>query len=1178
MKEILLFCDFKGKSLPIFDVLVGEGYITNTVNIENLAQHVTPECKDKIIVFLNISSEKITKNTLEKLQASNCSSILIVGNYPKIFQILPEPSETCTIDYLPCPEDYQEQVLFKIKQYEKTLTYKHKQEKKLNKLKKQLHSLEVTTSTTEHKYNTLFNKSYDAKFIADTNGLIINSNRSASKLLGYTQKELSKKKLQDLLPDDQKGKADSAIQQLIEEGNFTMKTCVYSKNGKRLLVEISGVVVNLSKSTIIQIIVKDVTKETEYFRDLLSKNRAIEATNEGILITDPNQPDNPIIYANPTFIKKTGYARRDVIGKSFDFLFGADTNTQTIQQIRQAITSSKPIKREILNYKKDGSPFWNLFSITPIFDENKKTVNFIGIVNDVTKHKQTVQQLEEYKKFFTMGTDMLCIAGLDGYIKKTNPVFSKTLGFSEKELLSKPFIEFVHPDDHDKTNKEVAKLAKGKLTLSFENRYVTKSGNYRLLKWNVKPDIKTGKLYATARDITEEKLISTTLKGLNTSQTLAHIGYWEWNIPKNKSVIWSNEQYKIYGFNQGEKISLSKFTNRIHPEDRDKILNQNWQASPPETTKSTEYRILHPEKGLRYIHSLAQGIASSDGTVYKVVGTDQDITKRKKAEIKLQESQQRWLSLFNNSNDIVQILDRDFTVLDINHMPQNLLNRGITGKQYLGSHYFDYVLNGREIKTKVIAALRKNSNAHFDREDEQADSSNYYFKCNLVPLMSEKGTEGYIVIETDVSDEKRNEKQLIESENKLNKAIVTAPIPIMIHDEDGKVYRISMGWKKYSGYTIEKIPTISEWTKKAFGTEQRVSKKYVDNLFTYNETINNGEQALKDSKGRKRIWNFFSTPLGYMENGKRLILSTAVDLTKSKSAENEIRRLNKNLEKKVLERTSELEEAFQNIKKTQSQLIQQEKMASLGLLTAGLAHEINNPMNFIYAGINNLERIINDVQPIINKYLKLKPGENHSEAIETINQEKNNTAFLEKINVIPELLSDIKLGAERATEVVKGLRTFSRLDQNEKKPYDIHEGLDSSIMLLQNKVTDKITIIKKYDTGIGLIKCFPSQLNQVFLNIISNAIEALEGKGRITIQTSIPYGKVVISIKDNGVGMNKKTKNRIFDPFYTTKEVGKGVGLGLSISYGIIEKHGGEILVISTPKQGTEFRIKLPLE
>ncbi len=280
------------------------------------------------------------------------------------------------------------------------------------------------------------------------------------------------------------------------------------------------------------------------------------------------------------------------------------------------------------------------------------------------------------------------------------------------------------------------------------------------------------------------------------------------------------------------------------------------------------------------------------------------------------------------------------------------------------------------------------------------------------------------------------------------------------------------------------------------------------------------------------------------------------------------------------ETVEELETALEDLKVTQSQLIHSEKMASLGSLIAGLAHEINNPLNFIYAGINNMSRIMNDILPILklHQQSEQKNGQSNKQ-IDSLQKTKTENKFDEKINSIPQLISDIKLGAERTSFIVRGLMTFTSSDKNVKKPYDIHEGLNSSLTLLQNRLTDSIVIKRKYDKNLGLIKCFPSQLNQVFWNILSNSIEAIEakgGKGKITIETGIPIGKPVISIKDNGIGMTKKVKRRIFDPFFTTKEVGKGVGLGLSISYGIIEKHGGEILVITTPKRGTEFRIILP--
>ncbi|MEQ9286062.1 MAG: PAS domain S-box protein [Cyclobacteriaceae bacterium] len=1129
--------------------------------------------KFQLIIICFSDKKKFTPSFWTKISKVKGTPLLILIDDDLEDSNIPE-LDGQMVDIMIRPSNHPALLLHKIKLFTSLSTQDLPGEKP--EAGQDIASLKSRLTNAEKKYRTLFNKSNDAQFIANIKGQILDSNQNASKLLGFTQKEFRNKSLRELHPNRQNNLSVRAVRELGEKGNFKLESHLLHKDGKKLTVEISGTTIDIKPEKIIQVAVKDITRERSILEELLTKNRAVESANDGILITDPHQPDNPIIYSNLNFQKITGYNKKDLIGKNCRILQGAETDQTTVQKLREAIKECKPIKCEILNYRKDGSSFWNLLSINPVFNDKNEVINFIGVQHDITDQKKASQELKDFEKFFSTGLELLCITGMDGYFKKVNPALKAALGYSNTELFSTPFIELVHPSDLKKSQKEVERLIEGKPTISVENRLRCKNGDYIYIQWNAIPDVKAQLMYATGRDVTAERIKSIALenseKGLNESQKLAHVGNWEWHIKSRKSLIWSREQYRIYGFKLTEKISTEKFLNRIHPEDRKILADQDWTKVLSSKAVKKEYRIVHPQKGIRHIYSLGLPIKNPDGEITKVIGTDQDITERKLFENQLRESQRKWHSLFNNANDVVQILDKDFSVLDINHLPPNLTQKGITSKTYIGSNYFEFVLNGREIWRSIVADLQSSGIAYFNR----IEGGKYYFKCNIIPLTSEGSTDGYIVIETDITEEKEQENKLIESENRLKTAIASAPIPLMIHDEDGKIYRISRGWEKYSGYSLDKIPTIERWTQFAFGEEQKVSKAYIDNLFAYNETINNGEAEITDNNGKKRTWNFHSTPLGYLDNGKRLILSTAVDLSKSKSAENEIKRLNKNLEKTVETRTRALQYALKNIRKTQAQLIQQEKMASLGLLTAGLAHEINNPMNFIYAGINNLERIVRDIKPVIELYRSLHKSNNVPDKLGEIAQLKSDCAFEEKINTIPELLGDIKLGAERTTEVVKGLRTFSRLDKNEKKPYNIHEGLDSSLMLLQNRITDDIIIKKKYNNKIGLVNCFPSQLNQVFLNILSNAIEAMDGKGKLTIETGLPFGKPVISIKDNGIGMTKKTKSKIFDPFYTTKEVGKGVGLGLSISYGIIEKHGGEIMVISAPKRGTEFRIKLP--
>ena len=285
------------------------------------------------------------------------------------------------------------------------------------------------------------------------------------------------------------------------------------------------------------------------------------------------------------------------------------------------------------------------------------------------------------------------------------------------------------------------------------------------------------------------------------------------------------------------------------------------------------------------------------------------------------------------------------------------------------------------------------------------------------------------------------------------------------------------------------------------------------------------------------------------------------------------------------DRTVELSQTLDDLKKTQAQMVQAEKMSSLGQLVAGVAHEINNPVNFIYGNLKHAEGYTDDLLKVVNLYQKTfpAPGEELEDAIEGLEID-----FLTED--LPKLLNSMKVGAERIRAIVSSLRNFSRLDEVDLKDADLHEGIDSTLMILQNRLKkhcDRVKIIvhRKYG-DLPKVECFPGQLNQVFMNIISNAIDALEDgldrqaieQPEITINTCLATDQtVVISIADNGPGMPETVRNRIFEPFFTTKAVGKGTGMGLAISYQVVvEKHGGTLTCNSTPSQGTEFVITLP--
>lgn len=304
------------------------------------------------------------------------------------------------------------------------------------------------------------------------------------------------------------------------------------------------------------------------------------------------------------------------------------------------------------------------------------------------------------------------------------------------------------------------------------------------------------------------------------------------------------------------------------------------------------------------------------------------------------------------------------------------------------------------------------------------------------------------------------------------------------------------------------------------------------------------------------------------------------------STENEriIREQNVILETKVEERTRELSHAnsdleltLNNLKEAQTQLVEAEKMASLGQLTAGVAHEINNPINFVSSNIKPLKRDVDDLLSIIKAYdQKASP-----DVVAEIDKMKEDLEFDYLNEEITMLLQGMAEGANRTVEIVKSLRNFSRLDEQDLKKAFVHEGIDSTLVLLNSAMGGVVEITKHYD-DLPEIDCYPGKLNQVFMNILSNSLYALKGKfgnisgGKIQIKALNFENYIEIEFLDNGPGIPEEVRNRIFDPFYTTKPVGEGTGLGLSIVYKIIESHKGQISVDSQAGEWTKFTIKLP--
>lgn len=469
------------------------------------------------------------------------------------------------------------------------------------------------------------------------------------------------------------------------------------------------------------------------------------------------------------------------------------------------------------------------------------------------------------------------------------------------------------------------------------------------------------------------------------------------------------------------------------------------------------------------------------------------------------------------------------------------------------------------------------------------------YQNKFVPCEVDLQLMGIIAAAIGVEEERKREALIwAKNEAKWRSLIHNSSNLITIVEADGYIRYVSPAIQEILGYTPKEL--IGKNTFDYIHPEDLTAVKHNFTNVVKNPTISLSiDFRFQHKDGSWRYIESTHSNLLMDAPVSRIVINSR-DVTDRKLADAALR----NSEAQLREKAKLLENALHELQETQTQLIQTEKMSSLGLLVAGIAHEINNPVSFIYGNIPHATEYTEHLLELVNLYRKHYP-----QPVAEI-QEKSEDIDLDFVSEdLPKLMDSMQIGAERIRQIVLSLRNFSRLDKTAREPIDLHQGIDNTLLLLQHRLKAKgehpqIQVIKEYD-DLPMVECHAGQLNQVFMNLLGNAIDALEevssinqvtedtdntGKLQdanfcptIRIKTQLQNNQtVMIQITDNGSGIPLQMQQQIFDPFFTTKSVGKGTGLGLSISYQIIvEKHGGQLKCFSTPGEGTEFDIELPV-
>ena len=769
-----------------------------------------------------------------------------------------------------------------------------------------------------------------------------------------------------------------------------------------------------------------------------------------------------------------------------------------------------------------------------------------------------------------------------------NLAWTEITGFSMSKSLGTSFLNYIHPNDRQRNLEDFRRLIEGKKDYyRHEIRYLTKLGGFRWIEVRARltkaSDGTISGTTGTLNDITEQKQAQDALR-LRESRWR---GYFEnslvgiaINTPDERLIEVNDALCDLLGYSRAE-LTQKNLLHWTHPDDLNAELEQLVRVLAGESDGYVlDKRFIRKDGQVVYTRSSVRCIRREDGACDHLIAVVLDLSDHYHYEQQLKQSEAFLTHIINAIADPIFVKDEQHRWIVLNDAFCQWM--GKTREELIGKSDYDLFP-----KAEADVFWRKDdmvltTGIGNENEENFTDSQGNIHIISTKKTVFNNTDGSKILVGTirDITNDKRLLEALQQSEARLNAFFTASPIGLKIVDNQLRFVQINEPLAEING--LRARDHIGKTLGEVLPDFALQLEPLYRRVLATGEPIINLEVSgeVPSLPGVVRHWMTSYFPIPGEEGRPSGVGSVVVEISDRKRAEAALRQS----EAREREKAQQLETALQELKNTQAQLVQNGKMASLGQLVAGVAHEINNPVSFIYCNIPYAHTYACELLNLIKLYQQHYPipSAEIQDEIEALNLDFLKEDFL-------KLLESMRTGAERIREIVLSLRTFSRLDEAEMKLADLHAGIDSTLMILQQRLKEQptrpaIEVVKQFGK-LPLVKCYPGQLNQVFMNILTNAIDALEEKlnedcsfiPQICVSTKIlRNNQVVISIADNGKGIPLETRERLFDPFFTTKPVGQGTGLGLSISYQIIvEKHGGRLKFNSCLEKGTEFIIEI---